>query len=88
MINFLLGSLEILKSNKYNQTSLNNIYDYLIKIDEDELYNLANSYDVKGYDYDIDLVEELIDEYLKIDNKEELIILKNKIKVLKNKNIL
>lgn len=84
MLNFLLGSLELLKTNKINESNLNNLIKTILTIDDDELFNLSHSYDIKGYDYDIDLLIDVINEILLINNNEEIIILKHKITNLKN----
>lgn len=88
MINFLLGSLELLKIRKINESILNNLIKTILNIDDDELFNLANSYDLKDYDYDIDLLLEVIDEIIKINNNIDIKLLRIKIIDLKNKQTL
>jgi succinate dehydrogenase flavin-adding protein (antitoxin of CptAB toxin-antitoxin module) len=84
MINFLLGTLNLLDSKNINDSILNNIYTTILKIDDDELFNLANSYDLKDYDYDIDLLLEVINKLNKTEYNEDINTLKIKINNLKN----
>lgn len=86
MINFLLGTLNLLDSKNINDSILNNIYGTILKIDEDELFNLANSYDLKEYDYDIDLLIEVINKLNRTEYNEDINTLKIKINKLKNNN--
>jgi succinate dehydrogenase flavin-adding protein (antitoxin of CptAB toxin-antitoxin module) len=84
MINFLLGTLNLLDSKNINDSILNNIYTTILKIDDDELFNLANSYDLKDYDYDIDLLLEVINKLNKNEYNKEINSIKIKINNLKN----
>jgi hypothetical protein len=86
MINFLLGTLNLLDSKNINDSILNNIYTTILKIDDDELFNLDNSYDLKEYDYDIDLLIEVINKLNKTEYNEDINTLKIKINNLKNNN--
>jgi len=64
-INFIIQSMLILKQDNYNDDELRMVYDYLLFLDYDILFSYFMNNTVKGYDNDLCVYIEVINESIK-----------------------
>lgn len=64
-INFIIQSMLILKQDNYNDDELRMVYDYLLFLDYDILFSYFMNNTIPGYENDLCIYIEVIEESIK-----------------------
>ena len=64
-INFIIQSMLILKQDNYNDDELRMVYDYLLFLDYDILFSYFMNNTIQGYEHDLCVYIDVVNETIK-----------------------